>query len=161
VDEDVNIKAKQAQALFEKITQMLTGEHGSVVGAVIASLLAGFVGAHEPPDRDDALERLMLLVSKIVGDLDKANGIETEGGIRFGIEVDDTVREQMQTNPKLAEFVRDQTSRVRQALSDFQAGKYRSVDDAMRSIGLDEVDEDDLVDLRDRTAARKLPRKPS
>ena len=157
MDDDVNIKANQAKALFEKITAMLTDVPASVVGAVIAPLLAGFVGAHEPGDRDEALDRLMLLTSKIVGDIDKANGIETEGGIKFGIEVDDTVREQMQTNPKLAEFVRDQTSRVRQALSDFQAGKYRSVDEAMRSIGLDEVEGDELEELRDRIEPGRKP----
>jgi len=78
------------------------------------------------------------------------------GDAQFQFVYEDGVREEMDKDPKIAEFVRDQTARVRQALADFQAGKYRSLDDAMQAAGLSQVDADDLEDLKDRiTAARK------
>jgi hypothetical protein len=159
INPDAGKQADQAKEIFDQIAPMLKDAHANVVGAVLGAMLAGYIGAHDPSDRNEAVDRVLLLASKIVGDIDRQNGIatETEGGVEFQFKYDDDVREQMETDPKLAEYVKDTTSRVRQALSDHHAGKYSSIDEAMRAIGLSEVDPDDLEEMQDRiVSGRKL-----
>lgn len=56
----------------------------------------------------------------------------------------DQVKEQAAENPEMAEALRDFTSRMRQAMHDFEAGKFSSRDEAMRSIGGEKVDPDEV-----------------
>ena len=113
--------------------------------------------AHDFDEQIDTLQRVLILAKSILRDMNAADGIQDVGDAQFQFVYEDGVREQIEKDPKLAEFVRDQTSRVRQALSDFQAGKYASIDDAMQAVGLSQIDPDDLEDLKDRLGSGRKP----
>ncbi len=150
--------ASRAAEVYCQVAALMKDEDPSVVGAVLGSLLAGYLSAHDFDDQMDTLHRLLILAKNILRDINAANGIQDAGGgVQFQFVYEDGVREEMDKDPKIGEFVRDATSRVRQALSDYQAGKYGSVDEAMRAIGLLGVDPDDLEDLKEHLRSGKKP----
>lgn len=153
VDAETKAKADRAAAIYGQIADLLKKEGSHVVGAVLGSLLAAYLSAHDLIDQVDTLDQVVALASKILRDLNAANGIHDMGNVQFQFTYEDGIREEMEKDPKMAEFVRESTSRVRQALSDLQAGKYESIDEAMQAIGLGQVDPDDLEELKDRLAA--------
>jgi hypothetical protein len=146
--------AGRAKIIFQQIGAILKNEHPQVVGAATGMLLASYLASYEFMARDEAVNRLMSLVSSTLRDIDKANGVDTT--IEFQVGFDDTIREQMEKNPKMAEFVRESTARVRQALDEYQAGKYASIDEAMTAIGLSQVDPEDVPEDMVLTERRKL-----
>jgi hypothetical protein len=156
LSEESKAMASRAAEIYGQIAAMVKEEHQNVVGAVLGSMLAVYLSCHDIGEQMEVLHRLLILAKNILDDLNAANGVHNMGDAQFQFVYEDGVREEMEKDPKIAEFVRDQTARVRQALADFQAGKYRSLDDAMQAAGLSQVDADDLEDLKDRiTAARK------
>lgn len=58
------------------------------------------------------------------------------------VKYSDQAKAKMASDPDAAEFVRDVTSQIRQALHDFELGKYGSVDEALSSIGMQKADPD-------------------
>lgn len=63
-------------------------------------------------------------------------------GEDWKVEFSEQAEEAMSDDPEIAEFVRDTTSRMRQVLHDFEAGKFKDLDEALRSIGMTKVGED-------------------
>lgn len=59
------------------------------------------------------------------------------------IQYTEQAKRQMAADPEAAEFVRDTTSRIRQAIADFQEGRYLTIDDALHAIGMTKTDEVD------------------
>jgi hypothetical protein len=66
-------------------------------------------------------------------------------GSDLKIELSDQVREQMESDPKMAEFIRQFSADYRQAQQAVHDGKYETVEEALAAVGL-EVDEVDLGD---------------
>jgi hypothetical protein len=157
IDEKVAKMGSHAAVIYGQLAAIVKDEELSVIGAVLGALLAGFLSVHDFDEQMDVLQRVLTLVKGILRDMNTANGIQDAGDVQFQFVYEDGVREQIEKDPKMAEFVRDQTSRVRQALSDYQAGKYGSVDEAMRSAGLMGVDPDDLEDLKEHLRSGKKP----
>jgi hypothetical protein len=58
-------------------------------------------------------------------------------------EISDQVKGAMEKDPEVAEFIRDTNARIRQVISDFQAGKHANVEDALRAIGMKPVEDDE------------------
>ena len=155
LSEESNAMANRAAEVYGLVAAIVRDEHQNVVGAVLGSMLAAYLSAHDIEEQMDALQRLLILTTNVLRDLNAANDIHTVGDAQFEFVYEDGVREEMEKDPKIAEFVREQTARVRQALADFQVGKYRSVDEAMQAVGLSQVDADDLEDLKDRIIASR------
>ena len=155
--EELAARGNRAAEVYGMIAAIVKLEDAGVVGAVLGSLLAAYLSDYGLEEQLDTLQRLLLLTKNILRDINMANGIQDQDGVQFQFVYEDGVREEMDKDPKMAEFVRDQTSRVRQALSDYQAGKYGSVDEAMRSAGLMGVDADDLEDLKEHLRSGKKP----
>lgn len=157
IDEDTIKKADRAAEVFSLISAILKDEDEHVAGAALGSLVAGYIAAHDFDEQRDAMERLMLLASAILRDVNKANGIPAAGDVQFQLVYEDGVREEMEKDPKVAEFVREQTSRVHQAFSDLEAGKYDTIGEAMTAIGLKHVDPDELEEIKSKfSTSRKL-----
>ena len=155
--EELAARASRAAEVYGLVAAIVKQEDQAVIGAVLGSLLAAYLSTHDFEEQMDTLQRLLLLTKNILRDFNMANGIQDVDGVQFQFVYEDGVREKIEKDPKMAEFVRDQTSRVRQALSDYQAGKYSSVNKAMRSAGLMGVDADDLEDLKDRMIKTRKP----
>lgn len=58
------------------------------------------------------------------------------------IEIGPNAQEQMAEHPEAAELVRDMIAQMHQALHDLDQGKFSSMDEALRSIGMVPADED-------------------
>ena len=156
--EELAVRSNRAAEVYGLVAAIVKQEDQAVIGAVLGSLLAAYLSTHDFEEQMDTLQRLLLLTKNILRDINMANGIQDQDGVQFQFVYEDGVREEMDKDPKMAEFVRDQTSRVRQALSDYQAGKYQSIDEAMQAVGLSHVDADQLEEITERLGT---PRKPS
>jgi hypothetical protein len=64
------------------------------------------------------------------------------------LKVSPEVQAQIDADPELAETVRDLSARLRQATSEFEAGRYKSMEDALAAMGAKPVllDDDDGFD---------------
>jgi hypothetical protein len=155
IDEESKAQADRAAEVFGIVGAILKTEDKYVVGAVLGSMLATYIYDHDLDDQMDALHRLLVLAKNILNDLNAANGVLDVGDAQCRFVYEDGTREQMESDPAIAEFVREQTSRVRQALSELQAGKYSSIDEAMQAIGLSHVDADELEEIKSRLETRR------
>jgi hypothetical protein len=59
------------------------------------------------------------------------------------VQFSDQAQEKMAEDPEAAAAVREQLSRVRQVMAEYEAGRFASVDDALRSIGMEPFEVDD------------------
>jgi hypothetical protein len=53
------------------------------------------------------------------------------------------VQAQLDADPELAAAYREVGARLRQAVEEYNAGRFKTLEDAMRSVGATRVDEDD------------------
>lgn len=62
------------------------------------------------------------------------------------VEYSEQAKGELADDPKAAQFVRELTSRMKQVMQEFEAGRFKSIDEALRSIGMEPVDPDDVPD---------------
>lgn len=147
--------AARVKALCSQIMPLFNGVDPDIVGCVLGTLVGTYFSNHNPAIRDKARVGFNELVERMTEVMDagrKKPWPQQEDQLMtkdkdWAVQFSDQAQSKMAEDPEAAAFVREHLARIKQVLAEFEAGRFASVEDAMRSIGMEPHD-GDIDDLQ-------------
>lgn len=140
---------QRVKDITQQIIPMLSGVHPDIVGGVLGELVGLYFAGHSPASRDEVKEAFAKMVDEFTAIIDAKrrtkeamtkNGDHKDWDVVFSGQAEAKMAE----DPEAAAFVREHLARIKQVLAEHEAGRFASMGDALRSIGMEPVDGDDI-----------------
>jgi hypothetical protein len=157
MSDDETKSIQQVKEITQQIIPMLSGVHPDIVGGVLGELVGLYFAGHSPASRDEVKEAFANMVDEFTAIIDakrRTKEAMTKNGDHkdWAVVFSDQAEEKMAEDPEAAAFVREHLARIRQVLAEHEAGRFATVGDALRSIGMEPVSALELgIDDDDQT----------
>jgi uncharacterized protein (DUF2267 family) len=144
MSDDETKAIRRVKEITQQIIPMLSGEDPNVVGGALGELVGIYFAGHNPASRDEVKEAFAMMVDRFIEIIDTKRRMEKPKD--WDVVFSDRAQEKLAEDPKAAAAVREQLSRVRQVMAEYEAGRFASIPDALRSIGMEPVSALDVED---------------
>lgn len=149
-EEKYSAETAQAKALCAQIAPLLAGVVPNIVGGVLGEMIGIYFAGHNPTIRDEVRQAFNVMVDEVIAIMDAKRRVETPKD--WDVVFSDQAEAKMAEDPEAAVFVREQLARIRQVIAEHEAGRFATVGDALRSIGMEPVSALELgIDDDDQT----------
>ena len=141
------------------ISALFIGKKGGTIGAVLGNLVARYLTMYRPDSQEHVLASFTTLTRTILeelnGGVDRLANVLHDGEwkVHFSEQVNDAIDD----DPKVASFVAETVARIKTVLSEVEAGRIPSVQDALESIGMTRVSPDEIEDIEDMIDGSRRP----